>query len=318
MHFDKSYNLVKIFPDFFQKDFDMELYNRQFKSANVIIQAKAKKVNYPAHWGPLSIKCAFKGKEFYELNNCMYAVNDQNYLVINEGSRYSSFIDSHSEVNSFTLNFSPLFVKESMESMVEPDEKLLADYSNFSNRNHIDIVERLYTHDCTVSPLVFKILALTEDFEKNINQVEELYFSLFEQLIFKQKSNLTEIRNVQAIKHSTQMELYKRLHRAKDFIDSCYTEDISLDDLAKMCWLNKSYFLRQFKKYFAITPGQYIILKRMQEAKQLLERKSKVSIVEICHQVGYSDLSSFSRLFKNYYRHSPEKYRNNNAPPQSK
>ena len=309
MNFDRNYNMISAFPDFLRKDFDMESYNRQFKSANVIIHARSSNVSYPEHWGPLSIKCAFKGSEFYGLNNCLYAVNDENYLMINDGNNYSSFIDADSAVESFTINFSPLFVKELMESIIEPDETLLTNFTNFSNRNNIEIIEKLYAHDSAVSPVIFQLLALTkDDFDKNINQIEELYFLLFERLVFKQKTCMEEIKNVQAIKLTTRLELYKRLHRAKDFIDSCYTKEISLQDLGNVCLLNKSYLLRQFKKYFKMTPGQYIILKRMDAAKQLLEKKNDRSVSDICLQVGYSDLSSFSRLFKKHYKYSPEKY----------
>ncbi len=309
MSFDRNYNMINAFPDFFGKGFDMESYNRQFKSANVIIHARSSNVSYPVHWGPLSVKCAFTGSEFYGLNNCLYAVNDENYLVINDGNNYSSFIDADSSVESFTINFSPLFVKELMESIIEPDETLLTNFNNFSNRNNIEFIEKLYAHDNAVSPVIFQLLALTKDgFDENINQIEELYFLLFERLAFKQITCKEEIKNVQAIKHATRLELYKRLHRAKDFIDSCYTKEISLQDLANVCLLNKSYLLRQFKKYFKITPGQYIIVKRMEAARRLLEKKSDQSVSDICIQVGYSDLSSFSRLFKKHNKYSPEKY----------
>lgn len=309
MNFDRNYNIISSFPDFQQKGFDMESYNRQFKSANVIIHAKANKVSYPEHWGPLSIKCAFKGKEFYKVNNCLYSVHDENYLVINDGNNYSSFIDSESEVKSFTINFSPLFVKELIESINEPDEMQLTNFNNFSKRNQIEIIEKLYLHDNSISPLIFQMLALTEDdFDNNINQIEELYFLLFERLLLEQKCIMTEIRNVQAVKLSTQMELYKRLCRAKDYINSCYEKEISLQDLANVCLLNKSYFLRQFKIYFKTTPHQYIISERMKAAKRLLEKDPSKPISKVCVEVGYTDICSFSRLFKSYYNSSPQKF----------
>ena len=321
MYFDSNYNVINLFPDFLQKGFDMESYNHQFKSANVIIHAKSKNISYPTHWGPLSIKCAFKGKEFYGLNNCVYSITDEKYLVINNGSIYSSFIDSDVEVNSFTINFSPFFVKELLQGLLETDDTLLSDFGNYGNRNDIEIIEKLYAHDNTVSPLIFKLLALTEDnFNKNIHQIEELYFLLFERLLCKQKAIINEISNVQAVKRSTQNELYKRLYRAKDFIDSCYTDEISIQDLANVCLLNQCYFLRQFKKYFKIAPHQYIILRRMEEAKKILERYDDIPISAVCSKVGYSDPSSFSRLFKQYYSYSPEQYQHrhhtNNSLPQ--
>ena len=310
MNSQQNYCVIKSFPDFNKRGFDMDTYNSQFKTANIIIQAYSKEVSYPEHWGPLSIKCAFKGKEFYKVNNCNYAVADENYLVINDGNNYSSYIDSVAEVESFTINFSPSFVKECMESTNETDESLLTNFRDFGNNNNVEIIERRYFHDHSVSPVIFRMLQLTEeDFNSNQGQIEELYFLLFERLLHKQKATLNEVSRVQAVKKSTQMELYKRLYRAKDYIDSCYEEEISIRNLATVCWLNQSYFLRQFKKYFRISPLQYIVFKRMEAAKRMLEKDASMPISEVCTQVGYSDVSSFSKLFKGFYNSSPEKFK---------
>ena len=287
----------------------MDAYNSQFKTANVIIQANSKEVSYPEHWGPLSIKCAFKGKEFYRVNNCNYAVADENYLVINDGNNYSSYINSDTEVESFTINFSSPFIKEFTESANETGEALLFNFRDFNSNNNVEIIERLYLHDDFVSPVIFRMMQLTEeDFNNNHGQIEELYFLLFERLLHKQRATLNEVSRVQAVKKSTQMELYKRLYRAKDFIDSSYNEDISIQDLANVCWLNQSYFLRQFKMYFKISPHQYVVSKRMEAAKGMLERDASMPISEVCTQVGYIDVSSFSKLFKAFYKSSPEKF----------
>ena len=111
-----------------------------------------------------------------------------------------------------------------------------------------------------------------------------------------------------AIKTSTKKELYKRLTRAKDFIDSCYNRDIRVAELAAVCFLNETYFLRQFKNYFGITPRQYIILNRMKAARQILEKEKDIKITEVCFRVGYNDLSSFSKLFKHFFSVSPESF----------
>jgi AraC-like DNA-binding protein len=105
------------------------------------------------------------------------------------------------------------------------------------------------------------------------------------------------------------MELYKRLTRAKDYMDSCYTRDISLAELARVSYLNNTYFLRQFRNYYQITPRQYLIRRRMESAREILQTNKKLPITDICSKVGYSDLSSFSKLFKQYYSLSPEQYR---------
>ena len=120
---------------------------------------------------------------------------------------------------------------------------------------------------------------------------------------------MNNIRNIPKIRLSTKTELYKRLTRAKDYLDSCYARDISLEELARLSYMNNTYFLRQFRNYYQITPRQYLIKRRMESARIYLETNKTISITEICSMVGYSDLSSFSKLFKQYYSLSPEQYR---------
>lgn len=86
-------------------------------------------------------------------------------------------------------------------------------------------------------------------------------------------------------------------------------EEVTLEKLASVSLFNQTYFLRQFKNYFGITPGKYLIRRRMEAAKMLLEQNKEVSITEVCLEVGYNDLSSFSKLFKHYFHFSPEHFR---------
>lgn len=305
-----QFQLISSFPDFRDQDFVLESYNQQFRNKNVLIHAEANHISYPEHWGPLSIKTAFKGNEYYRINNCEFAVNDKNYLVLNDGNYYSSYINSTNRVESFTINFCRDLVREVRTTCTASDEFLLDNF-NYVRQDQVEFYEILNAHDQLVSPLIFKLRGLTKDFSQNIQKIEEIYLVLLEKLMLKQLELEEEVLNVPAIKLSTKKELYKRLTRARDFIDSCYYKDITIAELASISFLHQTYFLRQFKRYFMITPGQYIINKRMEAAKCLLHSIKNISITDVCTTVGYNDLSSFSKLFKSYYFVSPELYRRN-------
>jgi AraC-like DNA-binding protein len=299
---------METFPDFNQPGFNINLYNKRFIESNVIIHASSNSVAYAPHWGPLSVKCAFNGKEHYNVNNCEYAVNDTNYMVINEGNYYSSLIDSKTDVRSFTVNFSPLFINDFLQSWHESDDTILLNFENSKLTKQIDFIEKLYLHDDTVSPILFKLSNMSTDFVSNEILIEELYFLLLERLLIKRKDTINEIQQIHKVKTVTKIEIYKRLIKAKDYIDSFYNRDISLSELSKICLLNPAYLLRQFKNHFHITPRQYIIQKRVEAAKKILENDSQITISNVCNEVGYDDLSSFSKLFKHFYKVSPEKF----------
>lgn len=300
-------SLINTFPDFTAPGFDMERYNSFFKTTNSVINATAADVAYKEHWGCLSIKCAFGGNEFYQIQKRVHAVNETNFLILNEGQYYSSYIFSKDPVESFTLNFTQGFAEQLFAGITNSNAALLDDPVN--NSAIPLFIEKLYQHDATISPIIFAIKNLSKDFNTNRHAITELYYQLLEKLFELNNRVTKEINTVEADRYSTRQELYKRLHYAKDYIDSCYANEISLDDLAAVTFMNPAHFLRQFRKYFHATPYQYLVQKRINVAAIML-KETFLPVTDICNEVGYSDLSSFIKLFKKYYTLSPEAYRN--------
>lgn len=102
----------------------------------------------------------------------------------------------------------------------------------------------------------------------------------------------------------------KIVEQATQYINEHYHGPITLDALAEHCFVNKYYLSHLFADQRGITLKQYIINKRLAEAKQLL-LSQKASISEIAARVGFSDTSYFSRLFKREVGASPLQYRQN-------
>ncbi|HWB24654.1 MAG TPA: AraC family transcriptional regulator [Chitinophagaceae bacterium] len=301
--------IMRDFPDFNVPGFDIEAYNERFKKNNVIIHARSSNVSYGEHWGCLSIKCAFKGSEYYQSHGRFYAVNDNNYLVFNEGKTYSSYIFSDTPVESFTINFSSFFTQTVAYGLLANMNEALSN-DQYCTPAHIEFTEKLYSHDDMVSPLLNRLYRLSVEVKPGNAGITELYYLLLEKLLLLQAGVNADIKKIKAARLSTKTELYKRLHYAKDFIDSCYTGNITLQQLSSVACLNSAYLLRQFKKHFSVTPYQYIIHKRLAEAKHRLETTS-APVTEICFTVGYGDVTSFAKLFKQYFQLTPEKYRLN-------
>ncbi len=303
----ESISLVKNFPNFSVPGFDMDIYNNFFKICNSIIHASASDIAYPEHWGCFSIKCAFGGEEYYTTEKRVYAVNGNNFLILNEGTCYSSYIYSEKKVESFTLNFSNDFLQEGIYTSKMSDIKML-DNPFPSRQINIGFMEKLYPHDQVLSPILFRLRRLTNQFKFNLSIIAEQFHLILEELLLLQHTVNKEMNQIPAIKSSTRKEIYKRLHYAKDYIDSCYSSEIDLEDLSRITLMNSTHFLRQFKNYFQVTPHQYLISKRMEVAKELLGN-SRLRIFEICNSVGYEDISSFIKLFTKRFGHSPEQYR---------
>lgn len=102
--------------------------------------------------------------------------------------------------------------------------------------------------------------------------------------------------------------LYKKIVRAKQFIDKNYQDDISLDALINEAYISKYHFIRLFRKTYGITPHKYLMEKRLKSAKLELE-STKEPVSVICLKVGFSSVSSFCNLFKKVTCQTPLEYR---------
>lgn len=103
-------------------------------------------------------------------------------------------------------------------------------------------------------------------------------------------------------------EIYQRLVTAKVFIDNNYREEIDLEQVSKQAFLSRFHFHRLFKQVYQKTPHQYITQKRLDKAKTLLSDNKTVT--EVCNEVGFESLGSFSLLFKKGTGFPPAYYRN--------
>jgi AraC-like DNA-binding protein len=102
--------------------------------------------------------------------------------------------------------------------------------------------------------------------------------------------------------------VYRRIVQAKLFIDHHYAETIDLDNISDEAYFSKFHFIRLFKKAYEKTPHQYLISVRIEHAKLLLQQQKLVS--EVCFEVGFSSISSFTGLFKKIVGQTPSDYSN--------
>ena len=100
----------------------------------------------------------------------------------------------------------------------------------------------------------------------------------------------------------------KLLSDVNEYIAERYTETIHLEDLANYCHLSKYYFAHQFKEITNLSFYEYLILYRLDIAKNLLT-STKQPISEIALQSGFSNMRSFNRAFKDHFDCTPSQYR---------
>jgi AraC-like DNA-binding protein/mannose-6-phosphate isomerase-like protein (cupin superfamily) len=100
-------------------------------------------------------------------------------------------------------------------------------------------------------------------------------------------------------------------YQIKEYIDENYTCDISLNDIANHFYLSAYYISHIFKKEIGLSTINYLISRRINEAKKLL-LTTNATIEEISSKVGYENCNYFSMLFKKITKTSPGRFRQEN------
>lgn len=92
-----------------------------------------------------------------------------------------------------------------------------------------------------------------------------------------------------------------------DFLESNYMNDISMEEIANYTGRSLSTFKRDFKKCSTLSPREWLIHRRLEAAHELI-RKGGRKVSEICLEVGFKNLSHFSKIYKEKYGISPKGY----------
>lgn len=106
----------------------------------------------------------------------------------------------------------------------------------------------------------------------------------------------------------------RRLLRARDAIDLRYREDLDVPALARIALMGRAHFIREFADAFGETPYRYLQRRRVERAMYLLQWTAN-SVTDICMDVGFSSLGTFSRTFSAIVGCSPREYRQRHETP---
>jgi AraC-like DNA-binding protein len=106
----------------------------------------------------------------------------------------------------------------------------------------------------------------------------------------------------------------RRMLRARDAIDRDYTLPLDVARLAAVAHVSEAHFIRSFKVTFGETPHRYLQRRRIERAMYLL-RTTDRTVTDICMEVGFSSLGTFSRTFTEVVGEAPSQFRRRGPMP---
>lgn len=99
-----------------------------------------------------------------------------------------------------------------------------------------------------------------------------------------------------------------KMHKVLEYALLHYKQDINIQTAAKLANLSESAFCRYFKSRTQKSFLSFVIEMRLNESSRLL-KETDLSILDICYESGFKNLSNFNRLFRKQFQESPVEYR---------
>jgi AraC family transcriptional regulator len=285
---------------------------------NAILWGRAKRYYVGEFPGPLSIKSVVRGSAIWATSEAERVVDGSNYLVLNAGRPYSISIDAREIVETFCLFFRAGFAEdvhcvEGSDATTLLDEPFRTEspeegHGSGQGRANIEFFETLQKHDPLISPLLQTMYERVREGTATQQWLEDQFFGAARALLKVRSNSRKQAGRIPAKKTATKLELYKRVLRGKDYLDSYHAEELRLHDVARAACVSPYHFHRLFRETFGETPNQYLQRKRLERARDLLKSTDR-GVTEISLDVGFESSTSFSTLFRRTFGYSPREYR---------
>ena len=275
-------------------------------SSNKFHMANGSNIQFPKHKGVLSIKYIIRGRAHYQLDNRSFEIHENEFLLLDQPSNYYSNLGMGNPSQNLCIYFQDNYATELLSSLVIEQDHLLDD-PNKSTDLPIHFIEKVYRNSYFSTYLDKIAKGLIEEVITEEN-AHEYFYGLLTSLLMFHRTISKEIVGLPYIKKSTQIELYKRLHGARDEILSNYKNPLDLDYLSQISCMSKYHLLREFKKLFKVTPHQLIMSLRLKEAQQRL-LQTEEPINQIALDIGFSSKHYFSLFFKRQVGIEPSQFR---------
>jgi len=101
--------------------------------------------------------------------------------------------------------------------------------------------------------------------------------------------------------------------RARDAMDLAYPEPLDVATVAAVACVSEAHFIRTFRVVFGETPHRYLQRRRVERSMFLL-RETDRSVTDVCFDVGFGSLGTFSRTFREIVGETPSAYRSGHGP----
>lgn len=224
------------------------------------------------------------GKGSFLVNDDVFDVKADDLIIVNPNVPHTEMSRDESPLEYIVLGIEGLQFTSFTNHM---------EYEDYSVHNYYE-----FKHE-----ILFYLKTLVQEMAQQDDDYEAVCQNLLEVLII----NMVRRTKANLIVAPSQ-KITKECYFVEQYINNHYQEDITLELLSEKTYMNKFYLVHAFKQYKGVSPINYLIRLRVQQAKELLET-TNYSIAQISDSCGFSSQSYFSQVFKKACGMTPNAYR---------
>jgi AraC-like DNA-binding protein len=259
----------------------------------------------PGYRTTLSLKSVTRGRATYATRRSRYVLDPGSLVVLNHDQEYSLDIDARDRAATTCLFFEPGFVESVAAAMEAPEGALLEEVEV---RGGLEVCERAHPKTGTIGAILQALDGRMGAGPSSPAWLEEHMFGAAAEIVRLDGRARAEMASFPGLRASTREEAYRRLHWARDFIDACFSEPLTVARVAKVAAMSPYHFQRLFRQAFGETPMQRVQARRLLAAARLLVETDR-HVTRICGEVGFESLGTFSALFRRRFGAPPSAFR---------
>lgn len=270
--------------------------------------------NYPPHWHkPPEIIMPLDGEYYIQVNNVDYVLQPYNIAFICPGVIHKLNAPAFGRRIIFQADLSIIQIVHGLDSIVS----FLHPVAIFTAENAPQIHSELVS---IIQEIADEYLGSSDSFvhtsqkrEKNPVVSEN---NLTELMIYSKVLKMITLigrHHIQSVEQKSpnidkQQEYIEKFMNICTYIDNHFSEDLSLDDVAKISGFSKYHFSRLFHDFTNMSFYKYVNSKRISYAEQLLG-DTDLSATQVAIQSGFASQSAFIRMFRNRNGCTPTEFR---------
>jgi len=259
---------------------------------NAIVCGRAAHAEYARMTQALSVKMAGGGREVYRLPRRELAVEDDRYLVLNEGSTYGSVLHAKRPAWTFAVFFRPGLASEVQHARRTSIERALDGVEERHDPRGFS--EHLRPHDATVTPRLARMRAAVLNGERDEHWLEEAATLLVDALLDADAGEARRADRLACARPATRREIARRVRLAADHIATYHAEPLDLPSMARVACLSRFHFVRWFGAFHGLTPHAYLVAQRTAAARRALAR-GETDLEQVALRAGFGSRASLRR-----------------------